>query len=204
MKAKFFLLLLAAVYLTPAPVLADSPEDAVRDLIARMRKAGDLSPLADQIDWDTRFEQMSADERKSLGLSSAAELREYYRSRAAANGADQAEKIEKDLRNSSRDGADQAKLVSNELDRQQDEAHERMLGTLFTVLRAEKKGEDKYLVTVLKKYKDEEEEVQMMVRKAGGTWLLDSGAALNPAPSKLAGGSPLGRIPEPAAALGQP
>jgi hypothetical protein len=201
-KAALFAGLASALLVLPA--YADTPEEAVRAIVQKMKSTGDLSPLVDQVDWDARFSQMSTDEKNALGFSSAEEMKEHYRSRATANGADIVEKFKKDQGAAKYTGSDPASEVAEEADRQRRDNRNRLSGTTYTVLRAENKGDGKYLVTVLKRYKEESEEVQMMMHQSGGSWLMDSGAALNPAPAKLAGGSPLGRMPEPVAVLGQP
>ncbi len=196
--------LLCAVIARPAS--AESPEDAVRDLVAKMKKAGDLTPLVEQVDWDSRYKDMLPEERKALGFSNAEEMKAFYSKKAQANGEDVLEKVVKDGEGAVkvRGAPDPAALVEDELDRQQGEAKSRLVNTTYSVIRSEKIGDDKYLVTVRKSYRDESEEVDVTMRLSGGRWVTDSAAALNPAPASLSGGSPIGRMPEPVSVLGQP
>jgi hypothetical protein len=199
-----FASLAALLFLFAVPaVRAETAEEAVSTLIQKMKSSGSITPMVEQIDWESRFKELSDEEKAARHFRNPEDMKRYYLERAKANGADSVAKLEQEQKKNPAAGGSLA-LVRNELERQQAESKNQLLGTSYKILKSEKQDDGKTVVSVRKTLGNFSEDIQLSLRPSGSSWVIENGGALNPAPSKLNGGSPIGRLPEPVAVLGQP
>lgn len=186
---------------------ASSPEDAISTAVRALKAKGDLSPLVAHIDWEWRFSQLGDDEKKSRGISSASSLRNHYLSRAEANGSDVLESLKEDARNAA-PGKKSAALelitrVESELLRQQQQFKSALRETSYKVGSLKMEGDSVAIANIEKSKGVAIQSEELRLRLVNGEWLFESAAPLNPLPITF-GGTPLGKLPEPIAILGQP
>jgi len=199
-------LALALICSYASSALANSPAEKVSQVVEKLKSAGNLGALVDHIHWKWRFEKLSADEKKVRGFSSAADLRNFYAAIAKANGSGVVETLKEDARvaapaNRSK-ALDHITQVSAELERQQREFRLALSETSYKVGSIKREGDTLVIINLEKSKGVAIQSDELRMHLVNGDWLFESAAPLNPLPITF-GGTPFGKLPEPAAILGQ-
>ncbi len=198
---------LISIELLSSLAFASSPEDSIASAVRELKAKGDLTPLVAHIDWKWRFEQMSSEERKARGFTSVSELRNFYAARAEANGSDVLSGLKEDARTAAPNKKSQAldliTKVEKELLRQQQQFKTALRETSYQVGSLKMESDTVAIANIERVNGPSIHSEELRLRLVNGEWLFESAAALNPLPITF-GGTPLGKLPEPVAILGQP
>lgn len=208
-KASFVFLAALSVFIQPAALLAqeNDPAVTVNRAVEKMKQTGSLSALIDYIDWDFRYSEIAHEERQARGISSAKALRAHYLQRAEANGREIIERLQREAESAPpeyrRSLAGSLTKVKEELRRQEEEFSRALQATDYVVQDVKFESDTKATVSIERRNGAAIKTVTLTLHRGDGSWLMESAAALNPLPI-ISEGTPVGRLPEPVAVLGQP
>ena len=180
--AAIFLALLCVLF-PPVIAFAQAPDEVMREVIAKVKKTLDASPVVDYVRWDEAFSRMDAQTRMQMKVSSAEDLKEYYRQALKNPVAAMHNQLQAQIKNASPEDAQKIKeyLAKQEaqLSREQMELKKRIAATRYEVGSAKIEG-NTASVKLVQNYNGEvsSEEVQMV--KVGDLWLLPSVTAIAP------------------------
>ncbi len=190
MSIKFFvfLSLLFLFIVKPGGAQAEGPDEVLRKIVAEMKTAGNPSPVVDYVEWEEAFEQMSPQSRTQMKISSADDLREYYRGTLKDPVKAMRSQLQEKMKVVSFENSSQIKQYlareQEKMVREQQEVMARIRDTKYQVGPAIIEGDTANVkLTQIYKGKVSTEEVRFV--KSGETWLLPSVSALSGANSDV-------------------